>query len=439
MTFDDAQLNTTLICGTSDSKYFITGGGDRRITFWNVFDPNIHCQGRQIIVGESLEHTPLGLTIPPKSDVLLAVCLNGNLLSYSLDAIECEPVRLVGIYGSVTAMTTHKDIETDNVTVICSSTDHEFLLVNINLVDDKIILSNVVKDKILFLTRFLLVDSNRKIIAVTSNNVLTETHDLGKDMAGSAVSLKLEFYCLHISKIEFENQTLVAVLFENKIEMYQSDDKTFHLLLNEIFTDNILPICMDTVNYKDIILVVIGTMNSNKSTFDNERTVQPGSIIVYGINIKNKKRMIFCNIGSKYQKGDITAVSLSSDGFFLACADSSNQILIYNINDVAQEYANMDGSFRNLECAHMGICWHIHTAKIVSLRWNETNDLLVSASLDGSFTIWNLKAPDKKIRVRNCHPGGLVGAEFIDISNDDGFTVVSAGCGGFIKIFQGKF
>eukprot|EP01105_Mastigella_eilhardi_P023890 TRINITY_DN6102_c0_g1_i1.p1 TRINITY_DN6102_c0_g1~~TRINITY_DN6102_c0_g1_i1.p1 ORF type:complete len:601 (-),score=195.13 TRINITY_DN6102_c0_g1_i1:159-1961(-) len=122
-----------------------------------------------------------------------------------------------------------------------------------------------------------------------------------------------------------------------------------------------------------------------------------GEIAVGG---KDDKTVHFYELDASYnlkQKstlpltGAITVVEYSPDGKWLATADTSRNIFVY---DAATKQRSIEG-------------WIFHNAKVTCLSWSADSKYLLSGGLDSSAYVWNLEAQSKRLYVKTAHFGGV--------------------------------
>ena len=104
--------------------------------------------------------------------------------------------------------------------------------------------------------------------------------------------------------------------------------------------------------------------------------------------------------------GELTCVRFSPNGKYLATADSSRNIFVW---EVATQKKIVEG-------------WQFHTAKINSLCWNADSVRLASGGLDSAFYIWNVEAPTTRVEMLNATVGGINAICWLDDN-----TVITAG------------
>jgi len=90
-------------------------------------------------------------------------------------------------------------------------------------------------------------------------------------------------------------------------------------------------------------------------------------------------------------RGALTAVAYSPDGRFLASADASRNIFVW---DAASKQLRIEG-------------WIFHTARVSSIAWTPDGKHLASGGLDSSVYVWSVETPDKRIFIKNAHPSGV--------------------------------
>lgn len=76
--------------------------------------------------------------------------------------------------------------------------------------------------------------------------------------------------------------------------------------------------------------------------------------------------------------------------------------------------------------------WSAHTARVLSIAWNEAGSHAVSGGLDTNVFVWSLKSPGKRVKAPNAHKDGVNGVSWIE----GGTKVASVGSDAAIKIWK---
>lgn len=105
-------------------------------------------------------------------------------------------------------------------------------------------------------------------------------------------------------------------------------------------------------------------------------------------------------------RGALSAVAYSPDGKFLASADSSRNIFVW---DAATKELKIEG-------------WVFHTAAVNSIAWSPDSLHVASGGIDAAIYVWSVEKPDKRIAVRNAHQGTVN-----VVAWSDNNTLLSAG------------
>jgi len=115
-------------------------------------------------------------------------------------------------------------------------------------------------------------------------------------------------------------------------------------------------------------------------------------------------------------RGEVTAVSYSHDGTYLASGDSNREVKVW----------------KNGACVVDG--WVFHTARINAVAWAPDNNHLASVSTDGNFIVWNVSNPGSRVMFKNAHFGGVNAVTWIDDN-----TVATGGQDCAVKSWAIKF
>lgn len=113
---------------------------------------------------------------------------------------------------------------------------------------------------------------------------------------------------------------------------------------------------------------------------------------------------------------EITALSFSPDGTYLAASNSSSKISVYNTGswDVKTDR------------------WSAHTARVLSISWNAEGTHAVTGGLDTNVFVWSLASPGKRVKAANAHKDGVFGTCWLD----GGKKVATAGGDAALKIWD---
>ena len=115
--------------------------------------------------------------------------------------------------------------------------------------------------------------------------------------------------------------------------------------------------------------------------------------------------------------GNITALAFSKDGKHLAAGNSVGKIYAYDTTtwEVVADR------------------WSAHTARILSIAWDDSGKYAVSGSLDTNVFVWCLekKLQGKRIKASNAHKDGVNGVSWVE-----GGKVASAGGDATVKIWS---
>ena len=103
-------------------------------------------------------------------------------------------------------------------------------------------------------------------------------------------------------------------------------------------------------------------------------------------------------VGALECSGEVSCVRYSHDGKYLATADYSRNIFVW---DAAAKKRVVEG-------------WQNHTAKINALAWHADNNRLASGGLDGSFYVWNVSEPKNRVSQMNASFGGVNAVAWLD-------------------------
>lgn len=111
----------------------------------------------------------------------------------------------------------------------------------------------------------------------------------------------------------------------------------------------------------------------------------------------------------------ISTLSFSRDGKFLAAGNSTGKIVVYKTASWEVETDR----------------WSAHTARVLSIAWNEAGTHAVSGGLDTNVCVWSLAKPGSRTSAPNAHKDGVNGVAW----TEEG-TVVSTGVDGAVKVWK---
>ncbi|KAL2125853.1 hypothetical protein VTI74DRAFT_2497 [Chaetomium olivicolor] len=112
----------------------------------------------------------------------------------------------------------------------------------------------------------------------------------------------------------------------------------------------------------------------------------------------------------------ISSLAFSPTGSLLAAGNAQGKIVAYNTSDwsVATDR------------------WSAHTARVLSIAWNQAGTHAVSGGLDTNVHVWSLAKPGSRVKAANAHKDGVCGVAFVDGDQ----KVVSTGGDAAVKIWR---
>ena len=115
----------------------------------------------------------------------------------------------------------------------------------------------------------------------------------------------------------------------------------------------------------------------------------------------------------KNSTAQISALAFSKDGSYLAAGNSTGKIIAYKTSDWSV------GTDR----------WSAHTARVMSIAWNDAGTHAASGALDTNLFVWSLAKPGSRVKALNAHKDGVNGVCWV------GDKVVSTGGDAAVKIW----
>jgi WD40 repeat protein len=116
----------------------------------------------------------------------------------------------------------------------------------------------------------------------------------------------------------------------------------------------------------------------------------------------------------------ISVLSFSPDGTHLAAGNASGKIVVYKASG-------------NWEVATDR--WSAHTARVLSIAWNQAGTHAASGGLDTNVHVWSLAKPGSRVKAANAHKDGVYGVAWIE---DGAQRVASTGGDAAVKIWMVK-
>ena len=125
----------------------------------------------------------------------------------------------------------------------------------------------------------------------------------------------------------------------------------------------------------------------------------------------------------------VTAISVTKDGKYIAVGDARGRVLPYEVNS---------GKLLTDR-------WVYHSARILSLAWDEQGNRCVSGSLDTNVYVWDKTQPNWKFAITSiieflhtllfcldAHPEAVTGVAWMSLRN----SIVSVGRDGCVRVWK---
>lgn len=95
-------------------------------------------------------------------------------------------------------------------------------------------------------------------------------------------------------------------------------------------------------------------------------------------------------------RGEITSITYSPDGKYLASSDSNREIIVFQ-----------DGK-------RIISGWVFHTARVAAISWSPNSTRIASVGTDGNMFVWNVNQPNVRAQFKKAHYGGGTVCVWID-------------------------
>ncbi|KAF9530217.1 WD40-repeat-containing domain protein [Crepidotus variabilis] len=182
---------------------------------------------------------------------------------------------------------------------------------------------------------------------------------------------------------------------------------------------------------------IVEAFRSNQKVLEQKPSYQPSAIGAGGsfVAIGGEDRKVRLNEWDgkalkelavlEGNQGQVSALSFSPDGKYLASGDSSGKVILFDVQE------------RKLFTSR----WAHHSARINSFSWTEDSRHLASGSLDTHVYIWSTEKLMKNVPIKNAGPGGINGVLWLNGGKSPNGTgkLASTGFDGVVRIWEVKF
>jgi len=162
--------------------------------------------------------------------------------------------------------------------------------------------------------------------------------------------------------------------------------------------------------------------SESKTDFTPTAVAAHGSLVAVGAS-DNTVKIYKVDSGNKLSvvetlaspTAQISALSFSKDGTYLAAGNTSGKIFVYKTSG-------------------WGIAtdrWSAHTARVTSIAWNDAGTNAASGGLDTNVFVWSLAKPGSRVKALNAHKDGVNGVSWVE----GGQKVASTGGDASVKIW----
>ncbi|KAI0999295.1 putative WD repeat-containing protein [Podosphaera aphanis] len=378
---DEHQGSIFGVSWASDSKRFVTASADQTVKLWDLETSKVvqtwNFQNKSDI---KFQDQQVGIVWPAaRSDgMIISLNLAGDL-NYLVEGNQ-NPVRVIqGHNKSITAMGSTQD--TNPQTFWTGSFDGR-----VCSWDACLGLGTAVKGKshenqvTAFETSSGMAysvgwDDKLRIADITSQTYLEESLQLPAQPKGIAIA---------------DGRIYVATA--SSVEVFSIESKKN----------------MNSFKIKEFTPTSIAASNSLVA-IGNEANV----VYIYTVDSKSQLHSLQ---ELKSSTAQITALSFSPDGTYLAAGNSSGKIFVYETNTWGIKTDR----------------WSAHTARITSIAWNAEGTCAVTGGLDTNIFVWSLKSPGKRVKAPNAHKDGVYGISWVDGDQ----KIVSAGGDAALKFWD---
>ncbi|CCE86203.1 Piso0_005860 [Millerozyma farinosa CBS 7064] len=374
----------------SDSTKFVTCSADNTVKEWSV-DPLKEVYSYVVDPEPKVQNQQVGVIMTNK--YIISLSLDGSL-NYFVEGSAQPAAKLLGHQGPITAL---HYVPSSGKLYSGSS-------------DGRLLTWAVAKDEVPSLSLPSALgksgDAHKNYVSdirSAQSYVLTTGWDdrllLWKD---NDIVADVTLESGQPKQIEVLSETLVAVLFESKVEIYK-------IVGSEISKSTSIDLGYTSSSFA----VVPG---SSKILVSNSSR---NSIDIYEFTEDSIKKMVeeFPSFRSVP-----ALVKVSPNGKFAAVGDVAGKYTVFNNDDLSI----------------LTTRWAFHNSRVVDAKWSPDSKFLLSCGLDSGIFLYSVEKPSKVLKFPLAHQNGVNGVEWFnyDFDKSQKASFVSAGPDGVLKTWS---
>ncbi|KAK3381281.1 WD40-repeat-containing domain protein [Podospora didyma] len=368
-----------------DSKRFVTASADQTVRVWDVETGKCVQSWRLGEEGSvSIPHQQVGVVWPHgRSDgLIISLNLNGDL-NYLTEG-SSAPVKVVqGHNKSITALSAGSDGK--GKSLITGSFDGRACSWDVDTGVGTVVDGQAHSNQV---TQFASAPGAGQTYSVAWDDMLRVIDESVATFAGSSTKLASQ-----PKGVAAAGGGHVVVALSSGIAVFSKDQQQ----ISELSTD-FTPSAIAAFGQ----VVVVGNTDNN-------------TVRIYKLDNSGKLSPSETLTNSTAQ---ISTLSFSPDGKYLAAANSIGKIIVYKADTwtVATDR------------------WSAHTAKVLCVAWNQAGTHAISGGLDTNVHLWSLAKPGSRVKAPNAHKDGVYGVAWVDGDQ----KITSAGGDAAVKIWSVK-
>lgn len=364
----------------ADSSAFVTCSADNTIKSWDPETLKLN-HTYTVFSPSTVETQQVGVVVT--KDYVLSLSLNGNLNLFKYDSSSPDET----IYGHQRALTA---VDVNNKTLVTGGSDG-------SLQQWKIEGSKL--DPVSQLFGKSHEKHSNYISSIVSNGNLVYTtgwDDKLKlwrdDTLEKSVSLSGQ-----PKQVAISDNGLVIVLFENKIEVYDS---------------GLSATASTELNYP--ASVVASIPGTTKILVNNESAKR---VEEYDVSDTVTHSRSYPTL-----RGTPSLIKVSPDGQYAAVAENTGKYTLYSSKDATAVTTR----------------WAFHSSKVNDAAWTSDSKYIVSGGLDCSLFVYSVARPAKVLKKQLAHQAGVTGVAWLEFDGQKG-SFVSTGLDGVVKTWDVDF
>ncbi|KAM4710069.1 WD repeat-containing protein 1 [Discoglossus pictus] len=334
------------ISWSADSTQLLSASGDKTAKIWDVA---ANSAVTTFTLGSDVQDQQLGCLW--QKDYLLSVSLSGYI-NYLDKNNPDKPIRIIkGHSKSIQCMTVHEN--EGRSTIYTGSHDGHINYWDAETGENNGFIGKGHTNQV----SSMAVNSSNQLITCSMDDTVRYTNVNGKEY-NSQDATKLDVQPKSVAA----SGEYTAVVCIGQIILMKDQKKVFTL---------------DSLAYEPEVVAI------HKSNGTVAVGGADGNVYLYSIQGNTLK-----DTGKTLPaKGQVTSLSFSHDGAYLAVSDARKVITVFT---VADDYAEKDSFYG-------------HHAKVVCLAWSPDNEHFASGGMDMMVFVWTLSDPDKRLKMPDAH------------------------------------